>query len=295
MIIIDQRTLQTFLMAAEVENFRIVAEKLFMTQPAITSKMKLLEKELGERLFIKHGRNVQLTEFGRFFYQEAQEILSQMDKSLEAINRYKQGYQRTIRIAISPMFTETILPSILRTYIDENPYVEVSIQVVESIEISSLIENGEVDIGLSCIPGLSNVKSIKFHEEPVSLVCNHDGYDLEIGPVIDAKELLENHILFTDNHPSYWSNLKEQLKQLIPALRMMKVNQTHATKRFVMEGIGISFLPKSIIKRELMEGRILEVPIDFIDVPTSSMYIICKPGLPIEKEFVHFIKNYHYS
>nr|WP_275955864.1 LysR family transcriptional regulator [Oceanobacillus polygoni] len=287
--------MQTFLMAAEVENFRIVAEKLFMTQPAITSKMRILEKELGEKLFIKNGRNIKLTEFGRLFYREAQEIISQFDKSMEAINRYKQGFQRTIRIAMSPMFTETILPSILRAYIDENPYVEVSIQVVESLEISSLIENGEVDIGLSCIPGLSDVQSIKFHEEPISLVCNHDGYDSEIGPVIDAKELLENNILFTDNHPSYWGNIKEQLKQLMPTLRMMKVNQTHATKRFVMEGIGISFLPKSIIKRELMEGRILEVPIDFIDVPTSCMYIICKHGLSIEKEFVHFITNYHYS
>ncbi|SHF54772.1 LysR family transcriptional regulator [Ornithinibacillus halophilus] len=72
----DIRTIQAFLLAAEHENFRVVAEKLYVTQPAISTKIKLLEKELGDKLFIKEGRNVVLTEFGRFFYEEAKSILT---------------------------------------------------------------------------------------------------------------------------------------------------------------------------------------------------------------------------
>lgn len=294
-ILIDERTIQTFLMAAEVENFRAVAEKMYITQPAITAKIKTLEKELGEKLFIKDGRNIKLTEFGRLFYQEAKQMKDQYNKSMETINRYKQGYQRTLRIAISPMFTETILPSVLRAYIKKNPHIELAITVVESVDISALLESGKVDIGLSCIPGFHSLETVKFHEEPVRLVCNHDGYDAESAPMIDAKDLLAESILFTDNHPLYWDYLKEQLKRYIPSLRFMRVNQTHATKRFVMEGIGVSFLPRSIIKRELLEGRMIEVAIDFIEVPTSCMYVVYKHNVPSVKEFTSFIMDYHYS
>ena len=276
-----------------MENFRAVAERLYVTQPAITLQMKQLEKELEGKLFSRDGRNIALTEFGRLFFKEAKEMISRYNESMETIKRYKQGYHQTIRIALSPMFADTILPSILREYTKRFPRVELSIQVIESVDISRLIENGEVDIGLSCIPGSTHVKSVMFHEEVVSLVCKHDGYDAESGPMIDATELLEQNILFTDNHPAYWSSLKEQLKKKMPTLKMMTVNQTHATKRFVMEGIGVSFLPKSIINRELLEGHLLEVPISFVEEPTASMYVIYKYHHQMESEFVSFIKNYH--
>ncbi|PAV29430.1 hypothetical protein CIL05_11220 [Virgibacillus profundi] len=282
-------------MAAEYENFRIVAEKLFVSQPAITFQIKQLEKELGVKLFSKIGRNIYLTEFGRLFYQEAKQMISQYDKSIETVNQYKQGYNKTIRIAISPMYADTILPSILHKYTKHFPDVELSIQVLESAEISPLIKNGEFDIGLSCLPGLTNVKTVKFHTEPVSLVCKHDGYDAESGPIIDALELLENNIVFSDNHPAYWDSLKELLKYKLPSLKFMKVNQTYATKRFVLEGIGVSFLPKSIINRELLEGRLMEVSVPFIEIPTASMYIIYKFEHQLESDFVSFISNYHYS
>lgn len=292
---IDTRTIETFILAAEHENFRVVAEKLYVTQPAITLQMKQLERELGGKLFIKDGRNITLTAFGRLCYRQAKEIIAQYDKSIATINRYKQGYNQTIRIAISPMFTDTILPGILREYTTHFPHVELSIRVLESVEIAELIERGEVDIGLSCMPGPSSVMSVMFHKESVSLVCKHDGYDAESGPIIDAKNLLEENILFTDNHPTYWSSLKAQLKKEIPTLKLMKVNQTYATKRFVLEGIGVSFLPKSIISREKMEGHLLEVPISFIREPTAGMYFIYKYEHQLESDFVQFVSKYHYS
>lgn len=291
----DIRTLQTFILAAECENFHIVSEKMYISQPAVTFQIKQLEKDLGSKLFLKSGRNIALTEFGRLFYIEAKEMVVQYEASMEKVSRYQQGYHKTIRVAISPLLADTILPSILREYTKNYPNVEMSIQVLESNQISAVIENGHVDIGLSCIPGSNVIKSTKFHEESVSLVCNHDGYDSESGPIIDAQELLEKNIIFSDNHPVYWQTIKEQLKNKLSTYKFMKVNQSHITKRFVLEGIGVSFLPKSIINREILEGRLLEVPINFIKTPTASMFIIYKYEHQLESNFVQFVSNYHFS
>ncbi|ASK63403.1 LysR family transcriptional regulator [Virgibacillus phasianinus] len=291
----DSRTLQTFILAAEYENFRMVAEKLYITQPAVTFQIRQLEKDLGGKLFAKNGRNIALTELGRLFYMEAKEMVSHYEKSMDKVNRFQQGYHETIRVAIAPLLADTILPSIFRAYTKDFPHVEMSIQVLESNQISTVIENGQVDIGLSCLPGSSIIKTAKFHEEPVSLVCNHDGYDAESGPIIDAQQLLENSIIFTDNHPVYWDGLKEQLKARLDSYKFMKVNQSHITKRFILEGIGVSFLPKSIINREIIEGRLLEVPVHFIDPPVASMYILHKYEHQLESGFVSFISTYYYG
>ncbi|MEN2766241.1 LysR family transcriptional regulator [Ornithinibacillus xuwenensis] len=291
----DIRTIRTFLLAAEHENYREVAERLFITQPAVTFQIRQLEKDLGGKLFMKDGRNIVLTEFGRLFYQECVEIVSQFDKSIHRMNQFKQGFHKLLRVGISPLFADTILPTIIHRYIEGNPNVEITIKIMESSEISQHIEKGIIDIGLSCLPGSSLVETIQFHEEDVSFVTRHDGYDSESGPVLDAMNLLENNLLFTDNHPVYWNSLTEQLSAKIPSLRTMQVNQSYITKRFVLEGIGVSFLPKSIITRELMEGRLLEVPIDFMTVPTASMYLVYKNKQQLDSEFASYIMNFHYS
>src|SRR5699024_8413785 len=291
----DTRTLETFVTAAEFENYRMAAETLYITQPAVTFQIRQLEKEIGEKLFVKSGRQMMLTRTGRLFYQEAKMMLAQYEKSLEHINRFRQGYDQSISVAISPLLADTILPSVLRAYTKQFPNVELSIQVLESYEIAPVVANGRVDIGLSCLPGPSDVHTLKFHEEPIALVCTHDGYDAESGPVIDAKALLEKHFIFTDNHPDYWSGLKKQLKQTLPSYKFLQVTQSHITKRFVLEGIGVSFLPKSIINRDIMEGRLLEVPVPFMDLPSASMYIVYKYEHELESKFAAFVSNFHFS
>lgn len=277
----DIRSLRTFLLAAKHENYREVAEKLYLTQPAISFQIKQLEKELGGNLFIKEGRNIVLTEFGRVFSKEAELLISQYEDSIHRIKQYKQGFYKLVRIAISPLFADTILPTILQKYMDAHPHVELTIHVMESSEISKHIENGDVDLGLSCLPGSSLIKSIQFHEEDVILVTRHDGYDAESGPVLDGMDILEQNIVFTDNHPGYWGALRDELMIHHPSLRTMRVNQSYITKRFVLEGIGVSFLPKSIINREILEGRLLEVPIDFMELPKASMHLVYRN----DKEF----------
>jgi LysR family transcriptional repressor of citA len=75
---------------------------------------------------------------------------------------------------------------------------------------------------------------------------------------------------------------------------MMKVSQVHITKRFISEGLGVSFLPVSTVRRELLEGSLLEVDCHSITLPDASTYALMKYEHSRQKEFVAFISKFRF-
>src|SRR5699024_974505 len=154
-------------------------------------------------------------------------------------------------------------PYVLRKFIGDHPKVEFTIRVEEAEKIETLLDRGEVHLGISPTQSrIRNVKSIQVYEEPVLFVTENDAYDDESGPEIDVKEKLANHYLLTHHHPVYWEKLLVILNQKVKGIRRMKVAQPNIAKRFVQEGLGVSFLPHSIVRRELIEGKLMNPHFD---------------------------------
>ncbi|WP_152657791.1 LysR family transcriptional regulator [Oceanobacillus sp. CFH 90083] len=285
--------LRTFITAAETENFRKTAEKLYMAQPTVTAHIKQLERDIGTQFFRRSGRSIVLTEAGRRFLPHARSILSSYDRSTHDLLAWEQGYKRKLNIAVSPLLAVTILPYIVRQFMERHVDVEVTVQVKDSKEISEMIEKGEADLGLLQMKPLQKtlfVKKIK--EDDVICVCPHDGGDIESSPPIDVRNLFENQTLFTYNHPEYWDDLLSAIHAKYPKIRTMVVTQVHITKRFIEEGLGFSFLPKISLNRELMEGRLLEVRTPELKLPKASTYIIIREDTEENRLFQVFLKEY---
>jgi len=285
--------LETFVTAAECGNFRRTAEILYISQPSVTVHIKQLEKELGVPLFDREGKRVKLTEAGRRYFVHAQNLLKEYQKGLEDLHSFRQGYSTKLTIAISPLIADTILPFVLKSYTKQYPEVEISVKIIESLEIEQAVLQEEVDIGLSCL--MSHHPEIicqPLYKDHVILVAQHDGRDFETAPPLDEEEVLTSNYLLTHNHPGYWEELCREVKSKYPGTRMMKVSQIHITKRFITEGLGVSFLPTSTVRRELLEGRLLEVDCQSIHLPDADTYAIMKYDHSKQKEFLKFISNY---
>ncbi|MEH7222863.1 LysR family transcriptional regulator [Bacillus sp. JJ1566] len=288
--------LKTFIVAAETTNFRKASEKLIISQPSVTVHIRLLEEYLGTKLFDRMKNRVTLTDTGKLFYIEAKQLVEQMEKSVNRIHTYAQGFRKNWTIAISPLMAETILPYILRTFMESHPEVEISIRVEESDSIEQLVDNGDVHLGISALDAkFKNIESIRMYEDPILFVVSPDIYDEESGPPIDASEVLQKDYVFTHHHPVYWDNLLNKLNKHVNHIRTMKVTQAHIVKRFVQEGLGVSFLPHSIVKRELIEGRLMQPYFDLVKLPTVSTYILVKKKGELEKEFIHLISQYYFG
>lgn len=285
--------LNTFITAVECGSFRRAAELLYISQPSVTVHIKQLEKELGIFLFHRDGKRIKLTEEGRRYLVHAKRLLEVYQHGLEDLTAFSQGYTRKLILGISPLIADTILPYVLKSYTKQYPEVEISVKIIESVEIEQAVLKEEVDLGLSCLNSRHpNLISELLSKDRVILVAPHDGRDAESAPPLDEEEVLTCNYIITHNHPAYWDILSRQIKSKYPSVRMMKVSQVHITKRFIVEGLGASFLPKSTVRRELLVGRLLDVDCHSIQMPEANTYAIMKYDHSKQREFLKFVSNY---
>lgn len=288
--------IKTFVTVANTGNFKRAADVLFVSQPTVTVHIKLLEKELSVSLFDRTSRKVKLTEEGRKYLVHAHKLLSTYQEGLEDLSRFTQGYRDKLTLAISPLIADTIMPYVLKSYLKENPHVEISVNIMESANIEAAVWNENVDVGLSCLNSYeTSLNSKLLYEDHVVFVVPHDGLELESAPPFEVETILHNHYILTHNHPGYWNTLYNQLKLKYPKIKTMKVSQVHITKRFIVNGLGVSFLPKSTVRREVLEGRLLEVDCPSIELPEANTYSITKYNHSLEKNFLQFVSKHRFS
>ncbi|WLR52506.1 LysR family transcriptional regulator [Bacillus tianshenii] len=284
----DIRWLKTFIIAAKYENFRKASEELFLTQPAITKHIKRLEDHLSIQLFERNGKTVTLAPAGLKFLPYAKELISKYEQGINSFEAWKQGYDRKLTIAAAPQIASSFLPSLLRTFIDKNPDIEVFINVVKSFEIGDEISAGKADIGLSRLhPLQTNLKVEAIHEEPVILVGVHLGEDKS--NAVESK-VLAQYRLITHNHPDYWDLLLNDVKSHYPMVRTMVVNQVEVTKRFIENGLGVSYLPFSMVKEEITKNNLLEIKSEKVQTPTSATYVITRVETNEATSFIKFLR-----
>ena len=292
----EYQWLKTFCVAAETLNFRKASEKLMMSQPSVTVHIRLLEEHLGVALFDRQNNRVSLSDAGKFFLTDALQIVQSTENSVQRVHAFTQGFRRKWSIAISPLMAETILPYFLRTFMNLHPDLEISIRVEESTVIEGLVDSGEVNIGVSALDGLrKGVESISIYEDPILFIMPNDAYDEENGPPIDVKDVLRSNYLFTHHHPVFWDDLLVTLNKHIQGIRTMKVTQAHIAKRFIQDNLGVSFLPHSIVRRELIEGKLMQPHFDLFPLPTVSTYILVKKKGELEESFIEQIAQYYFA
>lgn len=291
----EMQWLRTFADAAETLNFRKTSERLMLSQPSVTVHIRQLEEYLGIRLFDRIKNRVVLTEEGRHFKQQAETLIEKFDSTVDELQSFAQGYRRKWTIAISPLMAETVLPYILKSFTKAHPDLELVIRVEESEAIEVLVESGEVSAGISA---LLPVKRVILHEvvyeDPLLLIVPRDAYDDERGPVVSGEEVLQRNFIFTHHHPVFWEELLVKLRVQLPGIRTMKVTQAYIAKKFIQEGLGVSFLPKSMVRRELIEGRLMEARFDLFPLPTVATYFLSLSMGELEKDFLSRLQSVYF-
>lgn len=289
----DLRVLQTFLVAATTENFHQTAEMLFIAQPTVSQHIRILEKELGINLFERVGKRVRLTAAGKRYLPHVKGVLEKWNHGLEDLQAWRQGYQEKLEIAVSPIIARARLSHLLHRFTKLHPDVDLSIKIVDSVEIGPLVQKGQADLGLTrMVPGEFQLSTYLLYEDPIVFAVPHNGGDME-APLPDWEQELETKRLLTYNHPGYWDELLLMLRQRGLSLRTMAVSQVDITKRFIEDGLGVSFLPHSAVSRDLFENRFIELPTPGLSLPKVASYLVIpKVGLSdAAQSFVDILRS----
>lgn len=281
--------IQTFLIAAQYGNFRKASEELYLTQPAVSKHIRQLEKNLQTTLFTRERKGVTLSAAGLAFLPMAQKIIKAFEQGMGEFESWKQGYKRKLVIATAPQITSSFLPSLLRLFMERHPEIEVMIHVQKSYDIGGEVSSGRVDIGLTRIqPIQSNIRCEMIHEERVLLVGSPM---MEKSKDVNESDVLQTYRIITDNHPDYWDDLLPLIKNFYPHVQTMPVHQVEGTKRFIREGLGVSYLPYSMVKAELELEELMEISPIHIQPPISKTYLISQVDTEESQLFTQFLKE----
>ena len=148
----DIQNIRAFLMVAETRSFSRAAEKLFITQPAISKRIATLESSLDCQLFDRLGKNIQLTQAGEALIPSYQRILAEIEESKRIISTLRTQVSGHLKFGTSHHIGLHRLPPILKQYTSQYQEVELDIQFMDSEQAAELILKGNIELALITLP-----------------------------------------------------------------------------------------------------------------------------------------------
>ncbi|MGE7690225.1 LysR family transcriptional regulator [Lysinibacillus sp. NPDC097214] len=256
----DIKQLQTFLTASETLSFTQTAQLLDYAQSSITAQIKSLEEELGVVLFERLGKRISLTEGGQQLQQYAQKMLDLNVEMKKAV--LNEQTQAVLKIGAQESQCVYRLPSVLQQFQKSHPQVKIIFKPVHTTEIAKdLLQSGNLDIAFITdaykeTPMLHRERLIQ--EQLVFVSAPTDSN--EERAVFSLQQLSNETMLLTESGCSYRNQLEVQLQQegALP-IQMIEFASIEAIKQCVMAGLGITFLPKMVVEKELKNQSLQEL------------------------------------
>ena len=146
---LNLRDIRALVAVAEAGSFTRAAERLHLSQPALTVQIRRLEEVVGARLFDRNSRNVALTPTGRELLPLLRKSLRDMENVLRDARALGEGQSGTIRIACLPTFAASALPELVIDMKREVPRVTFEVRDVVASTVNALVRNEEADVGLT--------------------------------------------------------------------------------------------------------------------------------------------------
>lgn len=296
----DIRQIETFVEVVRLESFSKAAEKLFITQPTVSNHITALEKEVGSDLIDRSGRLFRITPTGQILYEHAEKIIDQINNAKYEIDAYDQGLQGKISILSSSIPREYILPDLIKSFLEEHPKISFSLQGSDSKEAIKRILTYENDFAIvgkmNDNPKLDFVKLVK--DSSVLIVPNDKFENLENGDTVKFEDILDESFILREYGSASLETIINAIYQSSKDARKLRIvgtcDDNEAIKSLVSKGVGLSFMNKIAIERDIKEKRFKYLNIKGVDFSRDFYFLYHreKPLSPLGKRFKEFVLDY---
>ncbi len=240
--------LRMFMAVAREGSVTRAAEKMYCVQSNVTARIRQLEEQLGTSLFHRRNRGMHLTASGELLLEYAEKIINLTVEAEQAVR--EQDGQRA-RLAIGSMETTAAvrLPELLARYHRHYPGVELSLQTCTSEEgITRLLDYQLDGAFVGCEVSHEDLVAEKAFDEELAMV---------VAPEVGVGQNGTTTILVFRSGCAYRSRLEDWLKQAgqVP-YRVMELGSIEAILGCVAAGMGISFLPRSVVDLSRFSGAV---------------------------------------
>lgn len=267
--------IDTFLMICQTMNFTHAAQRLHITQPAVSHQIHQLEQEYGVKLFLSQGKKLMLTAAGRTL--QATAVTMKHDDLL-----LKQQLQQIVSGAQQMTFGATLTAgpfAVIRSlecYLKRYPQINVRLIVADTANLLAQIEEGKIDFAV--VEGFFPEKDYAFltyAREKFIAVCAPDYHFHR--PVEKVEDLLEERLLVREEGSGTRSILETYLRSrnltLEDFAHWAEVNSIYVLKQLACAGCGVTFLYETAVHEELVAGTLREIPLQDFSLAHDFSFI----------------------
>lgn len=248
----DFERLNAFQAVVREKSFSKAAQKLFKTQPAISQAIRALEEELGERLLLRQGRTIQMTQAGRILFEHVQQAFEALEQGRTRIEALKGLREGRLTIGTSDTTACYILPPVLQVFRHRYPGIELLISNRPSPVVLRQVVSHEVDLGIVTLP-LRHPKVVVqdlLAREDVVICSPH--HPLSGRTSIELKDLGNDPLLLLDKGSNTRSFIDQRLEAagVTPNIAM-ELGSIEVIKKLVHLNFGISIVPRVAVQSEI--------------------------------------------
>ena len=255
----DLDQLHTFLEIVRLKSFSKAAQTCFRTQPAISAQVRQLEQELNTTLFERLGTKIALTPAGKIFADFAEQILELRRRAQDGINELDRVPRGELVIAANEATCIYVLPMVFSEYKKQFPNVQLSVDRSYGSRVVDAVLDNLADFGITQLPVQEKkLQVVKIHSDEIILLLPGGN------PLAEKKyvtpEDLPGHPLLLPKTGTTRTRLDVWLEPVEGRLQIsMELDSTEMIKRFVMAGLGYSFLAASHCREQVADGKLSAV------------------------------------
>jgi len=232
--------------AARHLNFRLAAEELNLTQGAVAQQVRNLEASLGQKLFVRKPRGLELTEKGAAYFTEIHAALTRIDQATARL----APQSRSVVLSVPPSFASMWLMPRLTEF--EALHPDVDLQVIASEGLADFDTDGvDLVVRQAAPPFAQNLKSVLL--TPFNLVAVASPTYLQTAPPTDELENFRAHRLLESSHRN-WLHLLGSDETAGKAVRVSRFNQTSLAIAAARAGRGVAIAPQALIEPDISSG-----------------------------------------
>ena len=259
----DLKQLSYFNVICEEKNLTKASVRLHIVQPHLSHLLKTLEEELEVTLIERSTRKFKLTEAGERLHHRSIQMIELMDSTTRELKDFNEGIIGTLSIGTIHTSGDMLLPQKIHDFHQRYPDVNFEIQECGSDEITQLLKNGMIEIGIIRIPMVSKTfDSICLPMEPMVAVTGKRGFFDSKSP-IELSQLADSPLLV---HRRYERIIREAfLKHGLEPRILCKIEDTKSILVYARTGIGIAIIPRDWV------NAIPGLNLDFREIDEPSL------------------------
>ena len=223
---------------AEEGNMRKAAERLFLSQPALSQRLQSIEKDWDQQLFIRSQKGLTPTPAGELVIQYSNEMIQRKEEVFEVLHTLTSKVHGTLKIACATIVGQNWLPKVLKDFVTLYPEAKIQLITGWSSEIVRALYEGEAHIGI--VRGHNEWKGTKIHlfRDTLYLV------DKEIDS-LDQVEKTERPFIQFKSDSNYYEEIQQWWQKHFASSpkRQITVDQIETCKQMAINGIGYAILP----------------------------------------------------